>query len=341
MDVDRKLDMRTEKLNRELNALQDLMNEQIASSRQAEQDLQSKLLAVDERYDAISKIVDLNLRQNSETEGRLQEQLGRLENMLIEKVVPDSFYAQTLGSVLGQNVDELKENNFEQLSQQMAERLNEYFRIGIPRAGSLQELRSRADEITAALRDVIARGTTRDPQVATKTGIHLQQAELLLDELNRLQGQLENRQVTIESTLSFPVSAHAEARRSFLDELGRGIKQEIDKWSKPDIYFQGKLERLIRTNLLAVVDTCDEVSPPRSQPELESSLKHLFELAGLRDITPRHGEPFRTAEQDLIQMVAGESGKSLTVAQVVTRGFYYKHRDNETLLRKAGVMVYR
>ncbi|MEK6280187.1 MAG: nucleotide exchange factor GrpE [Acidobacteriota bacterium] len=292
------------------------------------------------RDEDINKSIEINFQNIIEAETRLTGQLEQLEEMLIEQAFPESFFARTMGMILSKNIDELQEGNFERL---IGERINQFFQTGAPRGESLQDLRLRAEEIVAALKRVEEIMTSKNRDVEDETRVRLQRAEALLAKISGLQTQFQSRKITIETTLRIPVSAYEGARQTFLDELGRGIRSEIDKLGDPQNYFEGDLERLVTADLIAIVDICDKkvCSPPGSYAELEAALKQLFQHAGLREIVPRPGEPFGTAEQDLIQMVPGDPGKSMTVAQVITRGFYYTHRDNETLLRKAGVVVYR
>jgi hypothetical protein len=272
-------------------------------------------------------------------EARFRERIDGLKAVAERQTVLDSLYANNLGAVLGESVEALRDGNFHQ---QVVERLNQFFENGVGRGEGLPELRDRGEKINAALKDLLGRMEGLNQQAAGDARHHALRFDSVVAELAGLQSQLQTRRATVETTLRVPVSLHAGARQSFLDELGRGIRREVDKLSQPDLYFEGELERLITADLIAVVDICDKKIglPPGSPAELEGALKRLFDAAGLRPILPRQGEPFKTAEQDLIEM-AQSAGQSLTVERVITRGFYYKHRDSETLLRKAGVTVHR
>jgi molecular chaperone GrpE (heat shock protein) len=274
-----------------------------------------------------------------EVEKRLQTRFVELQSALNRRSVPDSFYARTVGAILGQHIEALQDGNFEKL---MGEQLNQFFETNVERGEKLQELRVRAEGINSALKAVSVQMEKLSPPASVEARQPMQRVEAFVNELSGLQSQMRSRRATIETTLRVAVSMHAGARQTFLDELGRGIKREIDKLNDPESYFEGEMERVITSDIIAIVDICDKTvaPPPSARPDLEAALKQLFEQAGLRPILPRRGEPFKTAEQDLIEMAPG-AGQSLTVAQVVTRGFYYKHRDNETLLRKASVTVYR
>ena len=331
-----------QKLAAAVKAMEELVTEQAALMEKKRGEINNQVNKVAGEGEKVKEQFGNFSKELSAVEGRLQERLEELRETVSQQAVPDSFYAKTLGAVLGQNIEALQDGNFERL---MGEHLNQFFQTGAARPESLQslqELRTRVEGINDALRNVATQMTKLNPQVADDVRPHLQRVEALVTGVSDMQGQLQNRRATIDLG-RVPVSMHVGARQTFLDELGRNIRRELDKFDKPENYFEGELERLITADLIAIVGICDKkvAVPPGARPELEKALEQLFEQAGLRPILPRQGEPFKTAEQDLISMAAKGGGQSLTVAQVVTRGFYYKHHDNETLLRKAGVTVYQ
>jgi hypothetical protein len=287
-----------------------------------------------------TRINTKNVDSIKEVETRFKGEVDQLQRMLVEQAFPESYFARTMGMILSKNILELHEGNLERL---IGDAVNNFFQADVPRAESLQELRQRAESIIATLKDVLETVFLKKPEVEHEVRVRCGRAEALLTKISDLQSQLQSRKLSLETTLRIPVSAYPGARQTLIEELGRGIRSELDKLADLQNYFEGDLERLITADLIAIVDICDKkVSlPVGSDSEVESLLQQLFLHAGLRPILPSSGEPFGTAEQDLIQMVPGAPGTSMTVAEVVTRGFYYTHRDNETLLRKAGVMVYR
>jgi hypothetical protein len=254
----------------------------------------------------------------------------------------DSFYAKTLGAILGQNVEALRAGEFDQMAQQLGERLNQFFQLEVPHGSTLMSLRFRAEQINADLKRVVAEMTRLKPETATGVALHLQRADLLAAELASLQGQLQDRRSSIETTLRIPVSLHAGARQTFLNELGRGVRREIDKLSDPQSHFVRELNRLITNDIASVVDVCDTIiAHPGTHPELEAVLGTLLTHAGLRNILPRQGDPFKAAEHEMVRAIASGPGKSMSIAQVTRRGFYHVQSDSETLLRRAAVAVYR
>jgi seryl-tRNA synthetase len=319
----------------------DLMNEHASSMKKELDETKRRITQASEEGDKVKEQLGDVQRGLRLVETGLKTSLADLQTALERRTVPDSFYARTLGGVLSQHIEALQDGNFEKL---IGEQLNQFFQTDVARGEALQELRGRAERISAAVKEVSVQMARLNPQATDEARPQMQRVEALVTELIGLHAQLQTRRASIETTLSIPVSLHPGARQTFLDELGRGIRREIDKLSEPESYFDGALERLITADLIAIVDICDKkvALPPGSRSELEGALTRLFEEAGLRSILPRQGEPFKTAEQDLIEMDKGV-GPSLTVAQVMTRGFYYTHRENETptLLRKAGVAVYR
>ncbi|HVG35960.1 MAG TPA: hypothetical protein VM911_23100 [Pyrinomonadaceae bacterium] len=274
--------------------------------------------------------------------GEVRAELEELRESNTQTQVPDSFYVRTLGEILGQNVEALQAGNFEQLSRQVGERLNQFFRTEVPHGDKLEELRTRTEAVHLALKNVVAQMALLNQQAADEASPHLQRVAALTEELGALQAQLQSRRLNIETTLRIPVSMHTNARQTFLEELARGIRREIDKLSEPQSHFAAELKRVITTDLISVVDICDKkIAHPGVRPELEEALNQLFAQAGLLPIMPRQGEPLKSLEHDLLQMVQGAPGKSLRIAQIVTRGFYYEEQDGKTLLRKAVVTVYR
>jgi hypothetical protein len=279
------------------------------------------------------------LAQSQNVETQLGSRISRLQADLAQQTAADSFFNKVLGSVLGQNVELLQDGNFERL---IGEKLNAFFATAVEHGESLQDVRVRAEGINSAIKDVAIQMDRLNPQASVGARRPMQQFEGFVRELSGLQTQMQSRRATIETIVHVSVSLHAGARQTFLDELGRGIRREIDKLNDPRKYFESEMDELITTDLISIVDLCDKTvaPPPGSRADLEAALKPLFQQAGLRQILPNQGEPFKTAEQDLIEMAQG-GGQSLTVAQVITRGFYYTHHEKTTLLRKAGVTVYR
>jgi hypothetical protein len=254
----------------------------------------------------------------------------------------DSFFAKTLGAILGQNVEALRAEEFDQMAQQLGEQLNQFFQLEVPHGSTLMSLRLRAEQINAALKRVVAEMTRLKPETAAEVTLHLQRAEGLAAELGALQNQLQNRRATIETTLRVPVSIHAGARQTFLNELGRGVRREVDKLSDPQGHFARELNRLITSDIVSVLDICDTIiAHPGTHPELETVLGPLFTHTGLRNILPRQGDLFKAAEHEMVRAIASGSGKSMSIAQVTRRGFYHVQPDSEKLLRRAGVVVYR
>ena len=327
----RRLEVLEVGLGQVMSHLEEAIGEQLTASHNREQ----------AQTDEIERIAANNLDLSAEI-AELREMLEELSEGDRHTPESDSFYAKTLGAILGQNIDALRAGNFEQMSQEVGERLNQFFQLEVPYGDTLQSLCQRAAAINLALKDVAAEMARLKPETVAETAPHLRRAEALDAELGSLQAQLQNRRATVETTLRVPVSIHAGARQTFLNELGRGIRREVDKLSDPQSYFAGELNRLIAGDIVSVVDVCDTIiAHPGTRPELELALSQLFTHAGLRTILPRQGDPFRSAEHERVRAIAGATGKSMSIAQVTRRGFYHAQPDRETLLRRAGVVVYR
>jgi hypothetical protein len=297
---------------------------------------------VQERNEWSEKTTTVNINSLRLEINEVRDKLNQLFESKGEQEIPDSFYARTLGEILAQNIETLRDGNLEQLSQQLGGRLNQFFKTEIPHGAQLVELRQHCEAVNSALHDVVGQMAELNPKAAEGAAPHLQRSATLAAELASLQGQLQSRRLVIETTLRIPVSAYPGARQTFTDELGRGIKLEIDKLSEPRTYFAAELKRLTTTDVIAVVDICDkEISHPGVHPELEAALVRLFKHAGLRQIVPRQGEPVTGVEHDVLPIVPNGSSRGSGIAQVVTRGFYNDYEGDKTLLRKAGVAVYR
>ena len=272
---------------------------------------------------------------------QIREELLQLKDGNNQTAAANSFYARTLGTILGENIESLQAGNFEEVYRQVGERLNQFFQLEVPHGDVLRSLHLRAESVSIALKEVAAQMVKINSRAGREITSHLQRAEVLAAELEGLQVQLQNRRATIETRLSVPVSVHAGARQSFLDQLGRGIRHEIDKLSEPQSYFATELKRLVMNDVISVIDVCDSIAHPGTRPELESALSLLCRHVGLRPILPLPSEPVRVAEHEIVKTLPGGPGKSKSIAQVIERGFYYCEEDSGTLLRKCRVAVYR
>jgi hypothetical protein len=169
---------------------------------------------------------------------------------------------------------------------------------------------------------------------------YIDHANQVASELKQFSSQLKCRQLNF----NVRVSAHTGTRDSFLAELGAAIKRELDKLRDPQTFWKHELERLATSHVIAAVDIYDKEAARGHSPdgEVEKSLKALFEQTRLSPLRPQPGDPFRPADQNLIQMVAGPAGSSQKIARVFSRGFNYTDRNGrERLIRKAGVEIYR
>jgi hypothetical protein len=322
----------SDKLNDELGTVQGLMQAQELSVRARLDETQASVRNLSAENERVKEHFTEALNALGKAEARINNRLKEFQAALDRQTVPDSFYAKTLAAVIGVNADALQPGEFERL---ISDRLNQFFQTGVDRGDGLADVRARADRINAIVKELATQIEKLSAKAHEEARPHLQEVEKLVADLSAMQSELRDRR----TVLHIPVSLHSGARQTFLDGLGRGIKREIEKLDDPEKYFQGELERLITSNLIPVVDICDGIASHGLRPELEETLKRLFAEANLSPIVPVRGEPFRAANHDLIETVSG--GASLTVSEVVLRGFYYNHNDDLTLLRKAGVKVYR
>lgn len=254
------------------------------------------------------------------------------------------YMGKLLGFVLENRVDVLRQENFDALMSQLEGRLNKFFseEVGRDGRGGLGELHERAEALRAAFREVLGKLSELKAEGEGDARRLGERVEGVAAEMIGLSDQLKDRQLDIKTTVHVPVSAHARARRTFLEELGLAIQQEVAKLSDPLVHFEGELERLATSEVIGLADICDRRYPPGENAELEGRLKKLFELARLEDIVPRVGDNFETGKQELLGMIDGQPQQSLKVAQIESRGFVLRQQGGEpALLRKAGVRVYR
>ena len=251
-------------------------------------------------------------------------------------------YSDLLGGVLGLNVETLRAGKFDELVKEAGRNLDRFFQEQVPYADGLEELQQKAEAISSALEAAVSKARNIKPDMR-ELQPHIDAAKKLTSELAMINWQLHSRHLTFQTTLSLPVGAYQGARDTFLEELGKAVKREIDKLRDPRRHWSKELERLTTSSILAITDICDidVMGRPGANKELEQSLGELFKQAGLRPIMPEPGTDFKPREQHLIQMVAGSPADSQKIKRVVRRGFYYIMNGKEQLIRKAGVEVYR
>ncbi|HEX8174604.1 MAG TPA: nucleotide exchange factor GrpE [Pyrinomonadaceae bacterium] len=298
--------------------------------------VQSRFEQVTNEHHKLFEILEAITQARQQMESRIQQ-----AERSINEGANDLFYARMLALTLENRVDVLSENGFKNLIEKLEKRLNGFFHNEVTReTDGLQELAQRAEAIKVAFKRVVEQ--ISELQTDGSNPRHLaEHAEVIAAEVSGLQPQLQSRQLEIKTTLRIPVSAHPGARRTFLEELAQGLMREIDKLSDPKNYFENELESLATSDIVNLTDICDQRFGRKEQSELEKSLQHLFEQAGLRDIVPKPEESFKTSEQELVEMVPGKPQDRLKIAEVLTRGFILKREGQDTLLRKAGVKVYR
>lgn len=300
--------------------------------------VQEELKPVRERQEAILNLLKQAAAERDELTARLKvaEQAAGLW--------ADTMYnAKVLGFMLTQRVDVLREDNFNALMDELEGRLKKFFaeEVGRNGEGGLDELKERADALLTAFRAVVEKMSELKAEGEGEARLLAERVSAAVAELSALNTQLKERQLDIKATIHIPVSAHARARRTFLEELGSVIQQEVTKLSDPLVHFESELEKIATSEVIGLADLCDRCFRPGASGELETLLKKLFDTVGLEDIVPETGGNFETGRQELLGMVDGQPQQSLKVAQVFSRGFVYSQNGRQTLLRKAGVKIYR
>jgi len=328
---------------REQNNLETQLRKEIGDGKaevkaSIEPTVQSQLRSVKETQDTIFESVTEAIEERKHLVSRVEE--AEKEAEFTANVM---YNAKLLGFILGSRVEVLRDGNFDALMDELKGNLEKFFseEVGRNSEGGLADLQTRAAGVSDAFREVVekmselkAEGEGEARRLAERVGI-------VVAELSGLSAQLKDRQLDIKATVHIPVSTHARARSTFCEELGLAIQQHVVKLSDPLVHFESELERLATSEVIGLADLCDLRFPPGTNGELEGRLKKLFERAGLEDIVPKLDGDFETGTQELLGMIDGQPQQSLKVAKVRARGFIYKQDGTPTLLRKAGVKVYR
>lgn len=279
-----------------------------------------------------------------EEESRRREEIGRKLDELAKAVErgrqEDELYTGIIETILRRSEEAMGREVFASIAGESGANLD----LGV--GGSVDGmagLEQRAGAITASLRAAVEKMRAAGGRADDKLAKSLQRADTLLSELKRVQAQLQSGKVTLN--VSVPLTSQPGAGGSFLRDLSAAVRREIDKLRNPRQHWELEVERFVRGEILNVVDICDKevTTAPGTDADLEVSLRDLFALAGLKPILPAPGEPYKPAEQELIQMIGGgPPGSSQKIARVFSRGFYCRGGDGGTqLLRKASVEIYR
>src|ERR1051325_5011643 len=117
-------------LNNDLKALEDLLHQHADSVRIANEKTAGNLDRMRTDQQNVRAKLDEVLTEMRVIGDRLNLRIKEFEEKLDSQTEPDSFYAKTLGVVLGQNVAALQEGNFERL---IGDRLNQFFQTGVDR----------------------------------------------------------------------------------------------------------------------------------------------------------------------------------------------------------------
>ncbi|GEM_PF-5834149 len=246
----------------------------------------------------------------------------------------DRLYARLLGLIFAGHMESSGKQAIEATIERAGEMLNRFFQEELPSPGELDEVAERAVAIVSALENLTRGLSLEQGTQPDELRRAIERARRLHREIVHIRSQLESRQLELE--LHIQVSASPTGRMIFLEELGRVVKEAIDKFADPRAYIQQQLDRLVTEELIAAIDYCDrQVAPPGQDDDLERRLKDLFQAAGMKSILPIPMEPFQPEEHNIVELVAG--GRSQAIARVLRRGFFY----HQQILRKADVAVYK
>lgn len=271
---------------------------------------------------------------------QFRQEISDLKTTLEKRAHQNGFYEGIIGLVLGKSIESLNPENFDSFVREVEENLNRLVREDVPSSDDFKELEQQAVSVSETFQTAFQKICAAQPEMESKLRPYLDHANQIASDLKHFSSQLKSRQLNF----NIRVAAHAGARDPFLAELGSAIKRELDKLRDPQAFWKHELERLATSHVIPVVDIYDkEIARFHSSDgEIEKSLNALFAQTGLSPIKPQPGEPFKPADQNLIQMVAGPAGSSQKIARVFSRGFNYTDKDgNKRLIRKAGVEIYR
>lgn len=313
-----------------------------------------------EAFDGLTKNVEFLIKENSKNTGisvkqqelettilcqmveldQFRQEISDLKTTIEKRAHQNGFYEGIIGLVLGKSIESLNRENFDSFVREVEENLNRLVREDVPSSDDFRELEQQAVSVSETFQTAFQKICAAQPEMESKLRPYLDHANQIASDLKHFSSQLKSRQLNF----NIRVSAHAGARDPFLAELGSAIKRELDKLRDPQAFWKHELERLATSHVIPVVDIYDKelARSHSSDGEIEKSLSALFAQTGLSPIRPQPGEPFKPADQNLIQMVAGPAGNSQKIARVFSRGFNYTDKDgNKRLIRKAGVEIYR
>ncbi|RMG44874.1 MAG: nucleotide exchange factor GrpE [Acidobacteria bacterium] len=246
----------------------------------------------------------------------------------------DRLYARLLGLIFAGHMEGSGKQAIDATIERAGETLNRFFQEELPPSSELDDVAERVAAIITALETLVRELPLEQEVQPDELRRAIERARRLHREIIHIRDQLENRQLELD--LHIQVSASPTGRMIFLEELGRVVKEAIDKFADPRAYIEQRLDRLVTEELIAAVDFCDhQVAPPGQDDDLERRLKELFQAAGVKAIVPIPMEPFQPEEHNIVELVAG--GRSQAIARVIRRGFLY----NQRILRKADVAVYK
>lgn len=246
----------------------------------------------------------------------------------------DGLYARLLGLIFAGNIDSLNKESFDAMIQRAGEMLNRFFQEELPLAHDLEDLAARVKDMVTHLEQIASQGSAINKETYGDLRLGAERARRLSREITSLQTQLQNREIELD--LQIRVSTSPAGHAIFLEELGRAIKQAMDKFTDPQAYIERRLDRFVTQEVIGVVDLCDrDVAPPGEHEALEQLVKALCQAAQLKPILPIAMEPYQPSEHNIVEWVSGS--RSQAIARATRRGFYYK----DQVLRKADVVVYK
>ncbi|MBI3949607.1 MAG: nucleotide exchange factor GrpE [Acidobacteria bacterium] len=330
-----KMNQLVEELHTDIGKQAQLTSAQIEGLEQAMSQLLNKLREQQAHADENRRLLEEYSQQVRQLASEPQRSAEpRADLNLPREETQDRLYARLLGLIFAGNIESLKKDGFDVIVRRAGETLNQFFQEGLPLAHNLQDLDTHVKNIAATVEAVLNKGAAIKKEAYGDLRLAAERARRLSREITSIQTQLQNREIQLD--LQIRVSTTPAGHAIFLEEMGRAVKQAIDKFTDPQAYIERRLDRFVLGEIAGVVNLCDhDIAPPGENEELERALKELFQAAQLRPILPIAMEPFQPTEHNIAELVSG--GRSQAIARVLRRGFYYK----DQVIRKADVAVYK
>jgi hypothetical protein len=221
------------------------------------------------------------------------------------------------------------------IGQRMDEALTGFFRDSVPDKTSLSarrdSLRRLVDEM-GDLRDELQRCL---PDSTERMNPPLAEARHIFDELEDMTAAVASQKLHLRFEADFSTSS--ASRETLSEAIGAGLGDQIVKLQRPTEYFDRRIQSMALAASQIAADLIDRNAGGQRDGRLEAKLQTLLRAAGIENIAPSPGEPFRAGEHTVLQTrPSPDRSAANTVASLVTRGF----RKDGRVFRRASIILY-